>query len=225
MWRNFLSFMRREWSKWFNTINCTIDLKKQILKEPLIDSRPFTSEKAIEQILVDYSKYISRIQNEEHSWYIPNEKLLKSFCQLWNDSSLFDRLLKFTKNNPIPTIETHGDLWKSNMLYDGVNFYYIDFEYAAQRIFFYDIIMFILAESLRMKNDTLLDMFLSKQFDDCLVALSKKLNYNYDVLHKDLYLILIVYEWYSTRWVGTKNENLIANISQIVSSKCLFLNK
>lgn len=211
---------RLEWSRWINTVDCCADIENHTLTERMITTVHFSSARAFEQILYDYSKYLEGYKKSVNSFYSIEENHLELFCNLWNDKSLYKKLIAFTKETPIPLFKTHGDLWRSNVLYDGKQFFYIDFEQTAQRIYFYDIFMYILSDAFILKDNMLLEKFVLGDFDNYLMTVSKHVNYNYNVSKKYLYLSLFVFEWFNNRWYGTPDEKLVSEVSKIVMKYC-----
>ena len=216
---NFVSKQRIEWSKWLRTVEFTVDLANKTLIEPLISTTNYKTEDAFAQIQKDYLKYIVDASNDMRSYYSIDKQRLDSFCNLWNDKDLYDSIIKFIADNPIPVLNTHGDLWRANILFDGQYYYYIDFEQAAPRLFFYDIFMYILSDAFILKDNLLFKDFLEGKFDDYLQLISQKLNYQFIASQKYYYLALFSFEWYCNRWYGTQDSNLVVEVSNLVISQ------
>lgn len=208
---------RTYWAEWLPTVSCTKDIGKKIILEPLVETCPFQSDRAFSQIMVDYENYFKESsRGKELSYYKPNCASLNKFCSLWKDTSFRTDFLQFVEANPIPLYRTHGDLWKSNLLFDGEYFYYIDFEQSDDRPFFYDIFMYIVSDAFVLHDNTLLNKYISGEFDDFLRQISENLNYKYDNTKRRLYVSLFVFELFCNRWIGTKDENLVEEAYDLI---------
>lgn len=69
--------------------------------------------------------------------------------------------------SPIGEIKclTHGDLWSSNLIFDGESYYLTDFERVGVRFFLYDAFTFMFTEWLVNGDSCLLDSFFSGEYD------------------------------------------------------------
>lgn len=65
----------------------------------------------------------------------------------------------------MPCVFLHRDIHFENTLFDGKNLYYIDFEYADNEIFLYDIFNCIFVEFMRNHEPLLLSLYMKKNAD------------------------------------------------------------
>lgn len=215
----FVYQQRTYWAEWFPTVSCTKDTREKTILEPLVNTKPFQSDCAFRQLLNDYAKYLKESsRGKAIEYYKPNYSYLNKFCALWGDTSFRTNLQQFLEDNPVPLFRTHGDLWKSNMLFDGEKFYYIDFEQTGERPFFYDIFMYFVSDAFVLHDRYLLNKFISGEFDVLIRQISESLNYKFDNTKRRLYLSLFVFELFCNRWIGTKDENMVTAVYDLITT-------
>jgi len=113
------------------------------------------------QMLEDLAKYISQ---EEQRGSLNEECISSELHQTCTDK-LYDRLgsiLKIQKlfGARIPTFYLPCDFHFGNVLYSEDNLYYIDFEYAREEVFLYDIYNIIYVDFCENKSSLLLNMYI-----------------------------------------------------------------
>ena len=97
---------------------------------------------------------------------------------------------------PIPLCPQHGDLSKDNLMYgesDGVtDFWWIDWEHAGERVFFYDYFFYVLNSAIYFDKNAL-DCYLNGEADEGLRRLFESAGSSFDPnKRKDIFLIFAV---------------------------------
>lgn len=109
---------------------------------------------------------------------------------------------------------THGDLWSSNVIYNGEHYFVTDFELADSRFFLYDFFLFIFSEWLLKNDSRLLDCYFSGEYDSLLHKIFQTAKVNFDKHKKQIYimtfLVSITYErWQTNIEMDSKINNFI----------------
>ncbi len=109
-------------------------------------------------------------------------------------TELIKKIISAAMNLGIPKCVQHGDLSRSNLIYglcEGKeDFWWIDWEYSADRVFFYDYFFYILNTAMYYSNTTALDEYLNGKYDDSLKAFFDCFCLEFDAqLRKDYYMI------------------------------------
>lgn len=114
---------------------------------------------------------------------------------------------------------THGDLWSSNIIYDGSNYYVTDFEHADKRYFLYDFFFFIFTEWHLNKNPLLVDNYFGGNYDRYLYAIFDQVGYSYNPNKRQKYFLIFLVFIMSGRWLEYDAINpLIENFLKLYIS-------
>lgn len=208
--------LRREWAHYFRTIPFIASDFESTHVEPIIDSIDFDSIKAFNQIRNDYAEYYKTINLEKLQLYSVEHDILEDFSRLWTNENISNEIIKLITQTPIPICVTHGDLWKSNILYNGKAFYYLDFEQVAPRFYVFDLLMYMLSDALLLNNKHLLKQFFEGEYDQYFLEVSKVMNCTFDVTKKEIYYALVVFELYKTRWRESGNSHLVRDCADLI---------
>lgn len=97
----------------------------------------------------------------------------------------------------VPLCFQHGDLSRDNLIYgdsDGkTDFWWIDFEHAGARVFFYDYFFYILNTALYYSDTSALDAYFTGVCDEHLKAFFSQFGWQYDpALRKDYFMIFAI---------------------------------
>lgn len=181
-------------SKYFN-VPRTIEYKPDIYyqKEKLIMHAPYYVDDAFTDIIqkyLNYCKSINVFQKECGYWKERNT----IFSERFGDSVLLQELEK------LPIIFTHGDLWSSNVIYDGNTFYITDFENGLYRFFGYDLMTFICSEWFINKDASLINSYLSGKWDSNLIKIAQLFSLSFDGRMKHLFLLAFIVTIFYERW-------------------------
>lgn len=121
--------------------------KKQYFTEKLINYTPVEAltdrqHKQILESLIDSTINHISVLNSEKISHITAKTLLGKLEKSFGNDPIVKRLASMVPkehlHTPIPQIPCHGDPQKNNVLLDGNDTYFIDWEYAGQYIFYYD---------------------------------------------------------------------------------------
>ena len=86
--------------------------------------------------------------------------------------SYLDRIMDFIKCGYYRENLSHGDMYRLNTMFDGQKIYYIDYEsVSTNRIFFYDVLYYIMMDIHHFSDDHLYKDYLDGMFDDYIIEL------------------------------------------------------
>lgn len=193
------------------TLN-TFDKPKFSLVEKYINKVDYDTCKYFDFLLKAYVD-IMPFAGTDATVYSINNELYQKFVLRYNINA--DTYAVKTLLNDACLCLTHGDLWSSNVLYDGKSFYHIDFEVVKNRVFFYDIMMFIFSEALLKKDIKLLENYLRGVYDPQLEQLFNKNRKHFQEFSKMTILTAFVFLLYEERWCANNDNNHINNVNQI----------
>lgn len=117
------------------------------------------------------------------------------------------------RTQEIPFCLQHGDLSRDNLIYgvcDGTeNFWWIDWEHAGERVFFYDYFFYMLNTAIYFSDTTALDAYLSGEYDACMKSLFLQFGVDYDIECRKSYLLIFVMVFLEERVCWTGNINVL----------------
>ena len=90
----------------------------------------------------------------------------------------------------------HGDLYRNNLLFDGKEFYYIDFELLKDHVFYFDVLNYLMCEYLMFNNGEMLNDYLDGVYDGYLEELFAVNGCKYDPKKKKIYFFTVLFEYY-----------------------------
>lgn len=126
----------------------------------------------------------------------------------------YSKLLEKVKD--IPRVVSHGDFWRSNIIYDGEHYYLTDFERKGERFFLYDFLCFIFSDSLLLKNNRLIDAYFAGEFDFILAKVFKAIGKEYNKNSKDVYFLTFLVEISCERWKSKTNDYISEFINKYI---------
>lgn len=186
---------KNEFIKSFNIpITLHVNEEKSYLVEELITHVKYDVDKALsficDCIISLYSKQGFKVRFDGDTY----KRHCAYFAKRFGDSRLL--------NNEAGSLKclTHGDLWSSNVLFDGSNYFITDFERVEERFFLFDFFLFIFVEWQLKGNILLLDNYFSGRYDSTLCRIFSILNQKYDSYKKDEYLLAFLVEITYERW-------------------------
>jgi hypothetical protein len=180
------------------TIN--INYNKSYCIEEYIIHNPFDPIDAIDSICEDLLLYL--LSTYKNYSYDNDEDRLKAklFSLRFGDSVLLESTIG------LPKTSVHGDLWSSNVIFDGHMYFVTDFERVGVRFFLFDFFCFIFSEWLLKNDDRLLMQYNNGRFDNFFA----KLPWDYNPFRKDLYLLAFLIDMTNERWSNyTEVDNKI----------------
>lgn len=187
---------RAYWADYFPIVPFEPALRGAMLVETMVDKQPYDVEDAFLSLFPNYIHYLETQKNSFIEGYCDNAQAIR-FLNYLNRLEDYDELLRLLH---MPSLITHGDLWPSNILYDGTAFYHIDFEHMAVRVFFFDVLMYIFSDYYQNKNSTLLDKYLQGEYDAQMEKLFRAAGCVYQRSERLLYLEVIIFVQFVERW-------------------------
>lgn len=205
---------RAFWSSYFPVVPFETDIRDNMLIETMVEKRPYDSESAFLSI---FSAYIH---------YVKVQKGCGGFTQLKYDKAPIDRFLnllgrsgeydEFRDILKMPALMAHGDLWPSNIIYDGEAFVHIDFEHMAVRIFFFDLLMYVFSDCRLNKNSTLLDKYMQGEYDARMEDLFCAAGCVYQRSKRLLYLEAVIFQLFLERWDQDSPDAVMGDMRALV---------
>jgi thiamine kinase-like enzyme len=199
---------RTKWAEFFNTIPFSVDEGNKFIFESLYNHNQLSAEKEFLIILEDYKKYYS-ILEFNNNVNIDIEKLQEFYSKIGKSNDCTGMNAYVKELNEYKTCLTHGDLWYSNIIFDGHILFYLDFEMVKERIFFYDLIYYIVSEFSIRKNSVLIENYAKGIYDKAFSELFELAGTKYDSSKKRWYIELCYFILYSEKWEGTEYESNI----------------
>ena len=182
----------------FNTIPIlVISKEKKYFIEKYIEKCSLSLENAFNYICKETLRFQQSTWCKK-SFFKETNSILRSFDETTNDVELHSKLLTFLKPENYIRCLCHSDLYRNNILYDGENYYYIDFELAEEHIFFFDIFYFMWFEYYRFNNKSFLQSYFKGDYDDYFTELFMCNNVKYDSMCREVYYFISLYEYFCT---------------------------
>lgn len=180
---------------WFlvpETIDETPDHLTMI--ERYIPQHPFDTRLAFNSLIEDYLKYMQVVTKSHVVRAAEFSRMKDLFLTRFSTLSCHPDACGAYR------IITHGDLWSSNMLFDGKRYYIIDFERVGERFFLFDFFLFIVSEWQFFKDDKLISSYLNGEFDEKLSIAFSLLSLRFRKENRRQYLLTFFVEMYAERW-------------------------
>lgn len=181
-------------SKFFN-VPRTIEYKpdKYYQKEKLIVHTPYCLDDAFTDVI---QKYLN---------YCKSNNVFQNGCSYWKErntvfSERFGASDFLQELEKLPLLFTHGDLWSSNVIYDGASYYITDFENGLYRFFGYDLMTFICSEWIINKDSSLINLYLTGKWDSYLIKITQLYSLPFDSSMKHLFLLAFIVTIFCERW-------------------------
>ena len=199
---------REFWGKYFRVVRAEIlagdgeDLPGGVfvIREKMIRKMPFDPEQGLYQVMEGYRNYLSHGDRSRDSG--GEAAMRQGTCPC----------------DSLPCCMAHGDLWSSNLLYDGTDYYYIDFEHVAPRYFLSDVLYYIFAEAFVKGDDKMMKSYLSGKYDAELSELFSAAGISFEPEEKTCYFKIFLDELYRERWEGRAKEETIARYKKFVET-------
>lgn len=196
---------RRYWQRYFNTIAFDADLEQSIISEKLVDKDVVNSEEVFKYVLDDYKNYFQKID----CIVPPNVALdeLNNYCLRIGEEKDYNYLRSYFNSTEYRKCVVHGDVWSSNLIFNNNILYYTDFETVNDRIFYYDLFLFMVTEYLTMGNPTFIQDYSKGVYDSSFEKLFDLAGVSYYVKKRRIYLEAFFFQHYMEKWHGTDNED------------------
>lgn len=210
---------RQQWSKFFltNSLNIERIEGSACIIEPLLNKVPFHTYEYFDLLVDQYIPNAPKLFSSDVGYEIG---FVASFCRYIGCEISEDSILQYLK--VAPKALTHGDMWPSNVLYDGTCYYHLDFEYVGNRIFFYDLYYYMFNDMFVLKNTFLFRNYLDGDYDEKLVAFFNSYGMSYFDYPREFYLLVTMYFIFLERWNKAGCENFMQIIRQfLIDNKML----
>lgn len=164
--------------------------------EKYIEKRDYSLEQGFEFIKNDILLHQKACGDDGLIVYSPEELAekvegLKRLVGKWEGVSA---VIDFVQSPNYVKRICHGDLYRNNLMFDGNQFWYIDFELLCPRVFFFDVISYFSNEFLMFGNGKLLNAFFAGEYDAYFSELFSVNHSVYDPAMKKAYFFLTLYE-------------------------------
>ena len=189
---------RQLWAKYFNTVDLLeYNDQKLYYIEEFIEKKDFNKNDAFSYIfdsILKISNDVPKNLNVKCDFYYKKET--KTFLKNNGIPELYDSLENYLLSSSYKTSLSHGDLYRYNVISDGNNYYYIDFENVGTHIFYFDVMYYIFDESFTFNNDGLLNDYMNGKFDEKFEKLFRIYGENYDKNNRGIYMLTVIAEFY-----------------------------
>lgn len=184
----------------FNTLGYYSEKQKKstLVFEPMVHSKFYKHDLIFPDIINIYTFVHKRHKSRSWSYVKETINAIEEFMpeivspKRKNDSIFFDELL--THRNCLQLC--HGDFHHFNYLFDGQNFFFIDFEFVNYQIFFYDIFFYVYFEAYRFNDLNIWQDMLEGRFDEPLSDLFCVNGCSYKRSDLPLYLLCTIFVFY-----------------------------
>lgn len=204
---------RNYWSQYFRVPDYVVKRGKyNIIEEDILQKKNFNSCDILPLLIDDYIQYFNKVELSKDI-IIDGDKLNK-FCQLISINE--EEFLSYLNSSEYRECVVHGDLWRSNIIYTGEKWFYIDFENVGTRVFYYDILLYIYIDWI-LGDESLMERFFNGELDNLFSSLYSGINMNYDPSKKRVMFITFLYFFYLEFWQGKNNvdNKLVELLSSI----------
>lgn len=168
--------------------------------------------KCIEWMMDGLTNYMRKV---EPTAYISVEELIRNLDTVIRenvkDKAFSVKMLEMVRfiekelsgflNERIPTVPIHGDFLFSNVLFDGVQFSLIDYEYYQDSVFFFDALYWFVFEAWLYKNMRYLDEYCLGKYDKWLETIFACEQYKYQKEDRKVYIWIVFLADYYMRVV------------------------
>lgn len=188
----------REFFQEFFPVPKILQLSKEkgIIIEEKIEHIDFNLEDAITHIFNQYATYAKNsVKYKMHKINFSPDNFRKKF-HVEPGKNIVDSVCAIT---------VHGDLWKSNIIFQGSKYYLIDFENVSTRYFLYDFFMLIYTEYFQYANDIYMINYFSGKYDSLLIRLFASVDCEYHKEKKFDYFLIYLISIYNERWANSKS--------------------
>ena len=159
---NDILLKRQMWESLGYNIVQMISKGKDYFVESYIVKHSFDTKEAIEFIMQD--SLIRQSRNDDRVVYKVSKETLTKIRKVFCDN-VYQGIDLFVNTNEYVKRTCHGDLYRNNLIYDGRQFYYIDFELTGPYVFFFDIIYFMWFEYYRYGDESYIRKYFNGEYD------------------------------------------------------------
>lgn len=135
-------------------------------------------------------------------------------------SELASKLTPDMLGAELPTCFQHGDLSRDNLIYgkceDVTGFWWIDWEHARDRVFFYDYFFYVLNTAMYFSDKSALNSYLSGKYDDCLTNWFEQFGITYDASCRKEYFIVFAIDFLKQRVSALGNIKALKNYCDFI---------
>lgn len=126
-------------------------------------------------------------------------------------------VVRFMNSNEYKCSITHGDLWRSNLIWADKQLYYVDFEHVGERVFFYDIMMFLFSEFFLLDNKDAIYKYVNGEFDGYISLVFQKAKVNFNASKRLTYFYVFLSVFYYERWKVLDDKSMLQKLSRLLS--------
>ena len=208
---------RIQWSKFFAVPTFDYDEEKREISESLLDSDVFNYDKTVDRLVDELSlSHFSIFSNYRVNNSFENYAV-ESFLSEIGRSNYLEDLLGFISSDCFRTTLSHGDLWRSNLLWSNEVLYYLDYEMIGNRVFFYDLFTFIFSEAYFLNNIEALKKYVLGKYDLIFEKLFRHAGVKYCGENRNTYLYVFLYLYYQERWSRVEHKEVLDKLSSILN--------
>lgn len=176
---------------------------ESLVVEELIQHHPFLANNAFESLCQCLCK-----QLEKQTYHLLSESEYKEKINSFSGRFGYSPLL----NNNLGRIVTltHGDLWSSNVIYGGRDYFLTDYERVGERYFLFDFFCYMFTEWQLNSNSIIVDDYYAGHYDEFLKMMFKVVGVDFDVNQRQVYLLAFLVSIFFERWkLHFDNDDII----------------
>lgn len=193
--QNKLSLVAQNKNKFRDYFNVTkttdLNVDKHILIEQFIKQCPFEKEKALIYVIKQYKQYV---KSQAVNCSTITDLYCQQFKERFGDSSLLKEVKQY------PSVFSHGDLWSSNIMFDGKVYYITDFEAAEHKYILFDFFMYIFSEYVVYNDIVFIDNYFIGRYDNILSDVMESAEAEFTPNSRGSYILAFLVEIVNERW-------------------------
>lgn len=199
------------WSRILSVPDYEIDETEYTINECLLSPNYLHVEDYFKAICRDECLLVSESYCPQDN--LLTEKHICAFLKRIRRESYAPAVISFVHSSSYKLSLTHGDLWRSNLIWSNRQLYYLDYEQIGERFFLYDIMMFIFSEAFFLNNTKMLSDYLNGRFDSSIKSVFDEAHSDFNVINREVYLLTFLTILYYERWAKLEDQSMVPRVA------------
>lgn len=184
----------------------TIVVGDNYIIEEKIESKNYEKSQILIQLMKTFSRHINESSINIENFNNRKRRFIDKYKWFYN---------KINIDDDYKCCIQHGDLWESNVIFDGKNIFVIDYENVEMRFFLYDFFTYLHNEALIFNNYELLYLYFDGFFDNVLQDLFISLGLNYYDNTKIYYYNIFLNEIINNKFSKYNNKTFFNEMNRL----------